>query len=832
MTILLNNSRNLLDKELIYSEFLKFSEQILKHADDLEKENPIFNCLFYILEFLLDIENAGNLSLTEIHSKLANLIEFSQNNGYGFAYITLFLHKKFTESTYELLPNTNIVEDISIIDLNIMKHQTLLIMQELFSESTILLNGEYHSFKLKLPETATIDKIVLASTNNFIEELKTHSLSKEELISSFQVQLYLIFNLSRFSSFNTIELDFIRDSILGLYKLEVLNIQEVRDYAQKLLIFPKSEERKRVGLLHYADVFHRISNNNDSLTALALSLKVGKIAVNYYYLTAILLVRIFRDNGFLDKALQILDIMESKVKNYDEKLFDFNLSEIAFSRLSIRFKQLLSNLDNIENLKELLDDTINFNHKEMQKESDPYPSLIQAIQINSLLKIHDNSFNKYDSFFQDINIGNIGFMSIVSSLLHNDFNNIFSLYKRLKGSYAEDLGSDNKFLRVCAESFLNNIEGKNPSELIFCLELLTDQSISNSNSFKIDAQFEKFDNLEDFNSAIDKILKNCDIVYLGLNQLKKLIIAKISNPCNKSIDVRIEENFKFENYKAWSKDFPYNYGNDEIIKKEPNLFFTSMQSLGINIELTRETIFIFDTEIHTLVPNLFLQNEDFFIGDRIPLSVSPSLTWLNETINQNNDNTDLRAWISDDDSEKDNTLKTLTEIYLEEKVLEEYNISLDTSHYLPKNLTKSKMIMITAHGGIDERSNNFTSISDEGSIKLHYRDFAENVSNNELVILFVCNAGRFDNHPYQSSTISLQRELLRQGCHTIIASPWPLDSFMTTKWFKLFLQKWINKALTVSQAVHSTNNELLNQDFDPSKYLALNVYGNPFKKYN
>lgn len=59
-----------------------------------------------------------------------------------------------------------------------------------------------------------------------------------------------------------------------------------------------------------------------------------------------------------------------------------------------------------------------------------------------------------------------------------------------------------------------------------------------------------------------------------------------------------------------------------------------MQSLGINIELTRETIFIFDTEIHTLVPNLFLQNEDFFIGDRIPLSVSPSLTWLNETINQ------------------------------------------------------------------------------------------------------------------------------------------------------------------------------------------------------
>jgi tetratricopeptide (TPR) repeat protein len=334
------------------------------------------------------------------------------NNGYGYGYILLYLHKKFTQSTYELLDSTNITIDINGEDLDVLENQTHLIIEELFSESTIILNGEYHSFKLNLPETAIIDKIVLASSKFFIEELKTNSLSKEELISWFQTQLCLIFNLSKFSSCKNIDLDFTRDSILGLYKLEMLTIQELRDYAQNLLIFPKSEERKRVGLLHYADVFHRIFNKNDSLAALALSLKVGKIPVNYYYLTAILLVRIFRDNGFLDKALEILDMMESEVKNYDEELFDLSSSEIEFSRLSIRFKQLLSDLANIENLKKLLDDTISFNHKEMQKESDPCPSLIQAIQINSLLKIHDNSFNKYDSFFQDINIENIGFMSI------------------------------------------------------------------------------------------------------------------------------------------------------------------------------------------------------------------------------------------------------------------------------------------------------------------------------------------------------------------------------------------------------------------------------------
>lgn len=828
--ILLNNSRNLLDKELIYSEFLKFSEQILKHADDLEKENPIFNCLLYSLEFLLDIENAGNLPLTEIQSKLADLIEFSQNNGYGYIYILLFLYDKFSKSTYELLDSTNITVDINGEDLDALKNQTYSIINELFSESTIILNGEYHSFKINLPETATIDKIIFASSNGFIEELKTNSLSKEELISSFQTQLYLIFNLSKFSSRKNTDLDFTRDSILGLYKLEMLTTQEVRDYAQNLLIFPKSDERKRVGLLHYADVFHRISNNNDSLAALALSLKVEKIAVNYYYLTAILLVRVFRDNGLLDKALEILDIMESKVKNYDKKLFDLSFSEIEFSRLSIRFKQLLSNLDNIENLKELLDDTISFNHKEMQKKSDPYPSLIQAIQINSLLKIHDNSFNKYDSFFQGMNIENIGFMSIVSSLLHNDFNSIFSLYKRLKGSYAEDLGSDSNFLRVCAESFLNDIEGKNPSEILFCLELLTEQAISNSDTFKIDAQFEKFDAPEDFENAIDKILKDCDIVYLGLNQLKKLIIAKISNHCNKSIDVRIEENFRFENYKAWSKHFPKEYGFFDV-NENPNLFFDSMKTLGISIELTRETIFILDTEIHSLVPNIFLFNENLIGADEYPISISPSISWLNGIINKQSQQVEMKAWISDNDIEA-YTLHTITQIYKDNKLLEKYDISLDTSHSLPKHLTHSKMVMITAHGGTSDRNSNFSSVSDEGSINLHYKDFAEQVCNNDLVVLFVCNAGRFDNHPYKATTMSLQRELLKKGCDAIIASPWPLDALMTTKWFQLFLEKWIDEALTVSQAVHRTNNELLNQDFDPSKYLALNVYGNPFKKYN
>ncbi len=100
-----------------------------------------------------------------------------------------------------------------------------------------------------------------------------------------------------------------------------------------------------------------------------------------------------------------------------------------------------------------------------------------------------------------------------------------------------------------------------------------------------------------------------------------------------------------------------------------------------------------------------------------------------------------------------------------------------------------------------------------------------------MVILFVCNAGRFDNHPYLSSTMSLPRELLKHGCETVITSPWPLNAMMTPYWFEVFLKKWVHDELTVTQAVYETNRRFYSENNDPSKYLALSIFGNPFKKY-
>lgn len=241
--------------------------------------------------------------------------------------------------------------------------------------------------------------------------------------------------------------------------------------------------------------------------------------------------------------------------------------------------------------------------------------------------------------------------------------------------------------------------------------------------------------------------------------------------------------------------------------------------------------FVFDTQLHSLIPNIFLHDRTL-IGTKNPISVAPSLTWLNHIVHLDklDNQKTLKSWISNADSEG-YTLKTIIDIYSEDNVLENYNIELDTSHSLPKGLEDSKLAMITAHGGTTVAGNYFSSVSDEGSLEVHYQEFAKKLQNCGVVVLFVCNAGRFNNHPYLSTTISLQKELLKNGCETIIASPWPLDAMMTPRWFGCFLNKWIDESLTVAEAVYQTNMHFYENDFNPAKYLALSVFGNPFKKY-
>lgn len=270
------------------------------------------------------------------------------------------------------------------------------------------------------------------------------------------------------------------------------------------------------------------------------------------------------------------------------------------------------------------------------------------------------------------------------------------MYLKQEGRYSKKSSEDFTKLKILSHIYLNDINNKNEYEILFCLELLAEHAIKDRHSYQIDAPIKPFATIDEYIISINNLKEKVDIIYLGLNQINQLIVAKISKS---GIDIEKCDTFNIDAFLEWTKDFPKNYGFYDA-NEEPNLFYDSIKTLGLNIEATHSTVFIFDTQLHTLTPNLFL-NESKFIGAENVITTAPSITWLNYVVNsdENQKKSSLKAWISNADTEK-STLKTIINRYTDSNIFENYNIGLDTSHYLPTSLQNSKLAMITAHGGI------------------------------------------------------------------------------------------------------------------------------------
>jgi hypothetical protein len=819
-------SKNHLKDSIVYLELVALSKIILSklHRDD--KNNEDFQILLSILDFIFDIKNTSEQSLTHIKDQLVELILYSNNYGYGFVVIVNYIYAKFINNHFILngmdeVDRSGISTSIYILK---KKHESIM---EAMSLEGVWIVGEYHSFDDDIiPSQKTVDDLIRLQFHGMLDSLKDSSKEPNEELESFNYSLLLIHNLARYSSFKNSDFHFLRLALSTMANKQ--HHQKIRDYLQYFFFLPKTFERKKLGLLCYADVSHRMNNKDEALTCLALSMDDNKITANSYYLMGILTVRLFRDLDFHDKALEILEILENNIRRFDDRLYNSIQSEVQFNKLSIQFKLCLRGLHfDTDELNKLLRQIIELYESEKKLNNDIKPLLTLAVQAYKILQQKGSLTQEFDQFFSSIKDNNYNIPSFLLSMLHDDFDLIFDLYLKQIGSHAENLIEDLTYLKILAQSYLNQIENKEQNNLLFCLEVLAESSIKDSRSHKVDAQIKPFNSIEEYICCIETLRSDTDIVYLCLNQFKQLITAQITES-----EAKIEQNINFNIHAffEWKKKFPKGYG-DYDVNKTPNLFYDSIEELGLNIELKRHTVFVFDTQLHSLIPNIFLY-DDTFIGTKNSVSVAPSLTWLNHIVHLDkpDDQKILKSWISNADSEG-YTLKTIIDIYSEDNVLENYNIELDTSHYLPKGLENSKLVMITAHGGTTVTSNYFSSISDEGSLEVHYQEFAKRLRNCGVVVLFVCNAGRFNNHPYLSTTISLQKELLKNGCETIIASPWPLDAMMTPRWFGCFLNKWIDESLTVEEAVYQTNMHFYENDFNPAKYLALSVFGNPFKKY-
>jgi hypothetical protein len=187
------------------------------------------------------------------------------------------------------------------------------------------------------------------------------------------------------------------------------------------------------------------------------------------------------------------------------------------------------------------------------------------------------------------------------------------------------------------------------------------------------------------------------------------------------------------------------------------------------------------------------------------------------------------AWISTSD-EHGSTLVMVADRLSE--TFTQHGIDLDTGQRIPKNLLNAKLAIVTAHGSVGpDDTKFFQKISDEGSLVAASGEFAKALHSVEVVVLFVCSAGRQDTHPTANTMTGLVKQLLDAGCLAVIGSPWPLDPRVTYHWLPTLLRVWSNGASLMDANFQA--NLAVDRGFggDLGKSLAMNLYGYPFIAY-
>lgn len=276
----------------------------------------------------------------------------------------------------------------------------------------------------------------------------------------------------------------------------------------------------------------------------------------------------------------------------------------------------------------------------------------------------------------------------------------------------------------------------------------------------------------------------------------------------------------------WSENYPFGYGTIEP-EDGNNTFFQSMEELPIPLPVGRRVVVIGEPGLQQIPLNLLLVDGNF-AGSSMAMGYVPSLTWL-ESIRRRPQTATTRriAWLSE--ARKEGTpsaIEMVLNVTGETLTLAGFELSTSTS--VPEGLTEAQIAVVAAHGSVAGDGKYFHRISDEGELVLTPRALASAVGGAELVILFVCSAGRTDPHPFLNTTIGMPNLLLAAGSRTVIASPWPLSSTVPGTWLEGFMEAW-DAGETAIDANFTANARVQERyGYEPQHSLAMAVYGDPY----
>lgn len=623
--------------------------------------------------------------------------------------------------------------------------------------------------------------------------------------------------------------------------------QKARDLAETLLRMGAGDAyRSRLAWQGYGDIYHRCRNHTNALIGLASALAINvEIKRSDCWSEVYTLHRIFRDLGLLEFSRLLLTPMKSLLTElgYDAS------NDLRQLNCELNLRLLEADTTNTDSMSSLLFEIVAACKKANESRDRIHPF---ALLLGQAVLIAEKAGVKITSVVQstlDVSLkqAGIGMADIVrtNSVAKPNALDVLKLFNNIEpAKYSNDIVYDRSFIEISARRLLNSnpIDEKSIFNNIFATELLAEHSINLNGNESVMLQDSAFT----YSLELNK--RGLDVVFLALDSQGELIVTIVSNGTSSAVEQpKLEMNFK-DRFNKWLQSYPRDYGR--IARYEGNnIFYLTMEELDIRLPNSERLLIVAEPFLQQLTANLFLiQPEDSefnqFMGINTAIGSTPSLSWL-ESIRKvkRSSKKGYKAWISAEsnsisgESNEFNAVDNYSGFEPEnEKTLDialnrlngcfvEFGFNVNTNSQLPRDMHDSNLVVVTAHGGLNIEGRYLHSISDDRDLVESPSALAAALRGVELVILFVCSGGRLDKNPWGNSTTSLPKQLLNNGCRTVIASPWPLDVMVTYNWLEIFMREWERNA-TVLDATKRANDYVEKHLGNAPQYsLAMRVYG-------
>jgi hypothetical protein len=648
---------------------------------------------------------------------------------------------------------------------------------------------------------------------------------------NFEKLLFAAALIARHSSNPDDDLHFLH---LGASKLALAGrVQRARDLAEEILQMADEDPRRiRIAWYAFADIYQRVQNPVEALLAMACALACkAEITTEQAWYETYLLIRLLRDlhmTGIAKSLLPFADGLVEELGPEGEYRHRFVTLE-----LSVRLIDLLdaSSASEVE-LRGFVSAASKLCTNVLERNDEIAPAATLLAQ--SIYICQRRGFTLPDDALATLQLVLAKVGDTLSAFIRTltvqtpNVTDVLNLAQRLEPArYASDTGFDLGYVVMAARRLLDSSQAANDSlQCAMAIELLADQALRRHTG--ISPTDDALHGLptsvhEPGEFAQEYSRLGIRVVLLGLSANRDLVRVTAHEGVLGTVVREGSEVFSKARLDQWSKRFPHGYAD---ISETDNLFYTSMQGLGLTIEEAGRSLFVMDAALAGLPPNAMLVFGEF-VGRTMPVAAAPSLAWLRSARSERRKTSGQRiAWIPTAVREESGSALRMIAERLE-PTFSCHSIQLMSSSEIPSKLAGSNLVIVAAHGRIVPEGRFFQVVADEANLRLTSDDLSKALSSVELVILFVCSGGRYDLHPFSNTTVGLARDLLSRGCKTVIASPWPLDARVPSHWLPQFLALWDGGSLVVDANFEANKAVEKAMGNSPVRCLAMTVFGDP-----